>query len=48
MYDESNIVAVYAERKRFWHVMNAISNTAELEKGISLEFRNLKIGRAHV
>ena len=31
-------VAVYAERKRFWHVMNAISNTAELEKGISLEF----------
>lgn len=41
MYNESYITAVYAERKRHWHMLNTISNMAALEKGISPEFKDL-------
>lgn len=41
MYNKSYISAVYAERKRHWHMLNAISSVAALEKGASPEFKEL-------
>lgn len=41
MYNKTYVLAVYAERKYYYHMFAVITNMAEIEKGISPEFKDL-------